>query len=49
MRRLREGEKFPDDFWNYNVNPITGYYIEPNRNEINDRVARKYATTPKGL
>ena len=49
MKRLKLGEEFPDDFWNYNINPIVGYYIEPNRNEINDKVVRKYATTPKAI
>ena len=24
--RLKEGQKMPTDFWNYLVNPITGYY-----------------------
>ena len=27
MRKLREGEEMPYDFWNYQVNPIVGYYI----------------------
>ena len=30
MRKIKEGEKMPDDFWNYLVNPITGYYIQAN-------------------
>jgi hypothetical protein len=27
MKKITEGE-MPIDFWNYNVNPILGYYIE---------------------
>ncbi len=43
MRKLKDGEKVPYDFWNYNINPIVGYYIEPQlRKEQNDKVARKY-------
>jgi hypothetical protein len=26
LRRLDEGQEMPRDFWNYLVNPITGYY-----------------------
>jgi hypothetical protein len=25
-KRLREGQEMPRDFWNYLVNPITGFY-----------------------
>ncbi len=43
LKKLKQGEAFPVDFWNYNLNPITGYYIEPQlRKEQNDKVARKY-------
>ena len=42
LKKLKQGEEFPLDFWNYNLNPITGYYIEPQRKEQNDKVARKY-------
>lgn len=24
--RIYDSNKFPDDFWNYHVNPIVGYY-----------------------
>jgi hypothetical protein len=44
FKKLKDGEKMPYDFWNYNINPIVGYYIEPQlRKEQNDKVARKYA------
>jgi hypothetical protein len=28
LKRLKLGEKMPDDFWNYKVNPILGYEYE---------------------
>ena len=28
LKRHREGDPFPEDFWNYNINPITGYYVD---------------------
>tara|TARA_X000001382_G_scaffold127480_1_gene115395 strand:+ start:947 stop:1129 length:183 start_codon:yes stop_codon:yes gene_type:complete len=28
LKRLKFGEKMPDDFWNYKVNPILGYEYE---------------------
>lgn len=42
MRKLKEGEEMPLDFWNYKVNPIVGYYVEPLRNVQDDSVAKKY-------
>jgi len=50
LKNLKDGEKFPADFWNYNINPITGYYIQPQlRKEHNDRTAKKYAKPPQGI
>ena len=34
---------FPKDFWNYRVNPITGWHDEARRNNQDDKVAKKYA------
>ncbi len=31
---------FPDDFWNYWVNPIVGYYI-PNRKSMTKKEAQR--------
>ena len=28
LKRLKQGEKMPNDFWNYKVNPILGYEYE---------------------
>jgi hypothetical protein len=27
IKQHKEGDPFPEDFWNYNINPITGYYV----------------------
>lgn len=49
MRKLKENEAYPVDFWNYNVNQITGYHIKSNRNEQNKKTIKKYAKPPQGL
>jgi len=49
MKQLKENEPFPVDFWNYNVNHITGYHIKSNRNEQNKETIKKYAKPPTGL
>lgn len=42
---LKQGEEMPKDFWKYKVNPITGYYIEPQHyNKISERY--KYGLRP---
>ena len=28
LKQYRQGDPFPKDLWNYNINPITGYYID---------------------
>lgn len=28
LKQYRQGDPFPEDFWNYNINPITGYYVD---------------------
>tara|TARA_B100001093_G_scaffold502624_1_gene555880 strand:+ start:2455 stop:2655 length:201 start_codon:yes stop_codon:yes gene_type:complete len=33
----------PKDFWNYRINPITGHYVDPVRNEKGLAVQKKYA------
>jgi len=27
--RIGEGKEMPEDFWNYHVNPIVGYWVPP--------------------
>ena len=27
--RINDPKEFPQDFWNYLVNPILGYYVKP--------------------
>jgi hypothetical protein len=44
IKDLKIGEKMPIDFWNYKVNPIVGYYIEPRHNSIQQKF--KYGITP---
>jgi len=38
----------PDDFWNYLVNPILGYYIEKNKEHTVD-VEKKYNKTTQKI
>ena len=41
MKQYKEADPFPDDFWNYNINAITGYKIE--KKEVNSKgVEKKY-------
>lgn len=48
MKQLKEGEEMPFDFWNYKVNPITGYYIEP-RHDNPSKGEKKYYITPQKI
>jgi len=47
MKKILEGE-MPEDFWNYLVNPITGYYIEQT-DKKNFLTLKKYARTPQSI
>jgi hypothetical protein len=41
LKRLKEDEPFPDDFWNFNVNQITGYPLD--KLDVNSiKVEQKY-------
>lgn len=45
MKELQRGQEMPRDFWNYKVNPIVGYYVEPRgRNLKKEKI--KYGLTP---
>lgn len=47
LKKLSEGSEMPYDFWNYLVNPITGYYVEPQGKHNRSRIdLNKYHTTP---
>ena len=48
MRKIREGEKMPMDFWNYNVNPIVGYYLEKEEGQ-SEAMERKYLILTKSI
>ena len=38
-KRLKEKDPFPDDFWNYDINPILGYKYEYEpRNFIKEKI-----------
>tara|TARA_B110000285_G_scaffold203670_1_gene239976 strand:+ start:13133 stop:13267 length:135 start_codon:yes stop_codon:yes gene_type:complete len=42
FKKFKEGDLFPKDFWNYNINPILGYkYVKKNRNVNNEE--KKYS------
>ncbi len=43
-KRLPIGQEMPRDFWNYDVNPITGYKTnrELNFSEKDERDGKKY-------
>tara|TARA_R110000796_G_scaffold40572_1_gene100401 strand:+ start:2052 stop:2225 length:174 start_codon:yes stop_codon:yes gene_type:complete len=48
LKTLKEGEDFPGDFWNYKINPITGYRVElSTRHSNNKGDERKYSLKPQ--
>jgi hypothetical protein len=48
MKKYIVGDPFPEDFWNYDVNVITGYKVE--RKEVNSKsVEEKYRQTTQGI
>jgi len=47
MKKILKGE-MPDDFWNYKVNPIVGYYIE-RIDEHSEKIVKKYGIITKAL
>jgi len=38
---ITDPTKFPDDFWNYWVNPIVGYYIPQKRSQTRKESRKK--------
>lgn len=44
-KELKQDEEMPADFWNYKVNPIVGYYVEP-RGRNTAKETRKYGLSP---
>ena len=48
MRKLKDGEEMPMDFWNYNVNPIVGYYIEKEQKQT-IAMEKKYSILTKSI
>lgn len=48
LKKLKEGEKFPSDFWNYNINPILGYeYYKTPYHTVRDE--KKYCKVTQPL
>lgn len=48
MKKYIVGDPFPEDFWNYDVNVITGYKVE--KKEVNSKVVeQKYKQTTQGI
>lgn len=45
LKELKQGEEFPKDFWEYNVNPIVGFHVET-RQTNNKKDKLKYGITP---
>lgn len=37
IERIKNSNKFPEDFWNYSVNHILGYYYDNNVTSKYDR------------
>jgi len=45
LKKLKQGDKFPSDFWNYNINPILGYeYKEELRSIPKEKIKYKLQT-----
>ena len=38
---LLDGEPYPVDFWNYNVNPIVGYYVPSRLHYDSEKIKTK--------
>ncbi len=48
FKKLKQDQPFPDDFWNYNVNHITGYPLE--KQDVNSmQVEQKYRQITKAI
>ena len=48
LRRLDEGQEMPADFWNYLVNPITGYYYSILQDRHKHKIGTKYIKPNNG-
>ena len=48
LKRLKEGEPFPYDFWNYKMKSYTGYYVEP-KEKYNKKNQYKYHKTSQSI
>jgi hypothetical protein len=48
LKRLEEGADFPNDFWNYRLNPILGYEYKP-VGRVTDKEEQKYNKTTQAI
>jgi hypothetical protein len=48
LKKIKEGQEFPRDFWNYSVNPITGFYFSILQEAV-ERKKKKYLKPNNGL
>jgi hypothetical protein len=48
LKKLEEGQEMPADFWNYLVNPITGYYYSIMQDRHMQKIGTKYIKPNNG-
>lgn len=46
LKKRKLGEPFPNDFWNYTLNPILGYEYKPDKRIIKNEF-KGYWKTPQ--
>jgi len=44
LKKRKEGDPFPNDFWNYTLNPILGYEYKPDKRVIKNEFIRYWKT-----
>lgn len=45
LKKIKEGDPFPNDFWNYSLNPILGYEYKSNPRVMQDEEKGYYKTS----
>jgi len=46
LKKVKPNDPFPDDFWNYRVNHVVGYWIPP-QPDSGVEVEKRYGIIPK--
>ena len=49
LKWRKERDPFPDDFWNYKLNPIVGYYVDLAMDDNGVETERKYNMITKSI